>query len=209
MRNYLWLIWHWAWWFELEKYREGGNVVRVGIYMCIFPMYVYIHMCMMYRISVSGWCVVAKWLENGWPTRSYLWKLTNIFSLPSIDGVLIWSRTKIMRCLGILYVGVLEDEWCVLGTDSNGSHGAAAPNEQRRNSVIHQIVSAWVWWNKCQHRSWSSSSVYPQCCPGKCRRVILQKKCLWLRFWWLQIYEQVTVGGPWQKWFQYLNKKII
>lgn len=81
-----------------------------------------------------------------------------------------------MRCLGILYVGVFEDERCVLGADSNGSHGAAAPNEQRRNSVIHQIVSTRMWRNKREHRSRSSSSVYPQCCPGKCSGVILEKK---------------------------------
>lgn len=170
---------------------------------------VYILMCMTCRISVSGWCVVTKWMEDGKLTRSYLWKLNNVFSLLCTDGVLIWSRTKIMHCLGILYVRVFEDEWRVLGTDSNGSHGAAAPNEQRRNSVIHQIVSTWMWWNKCQHRSWSSSSVYPQCCPGTYSRIILEEKCLWLRFWWLQIYEPVTVGSPWPKLFQYVIKKNL
>lgn len=93
--------------------------------------------------------------------------VSNVFPLLYFSGMFIRWWTKIMHFLGVLYVWVFEDEWCLLGADSNGSHGTAAPNEQRRNSGIHQIVSTWMWWNKCQHRSRSSSSVYPECCPGK------------------------------------------
>ena len=59
----------------------------------------------------------------------------------------------VCACPGVHAVRVPEDERDLLGADSDGPYGAAAPNESAGDHRLHQSLSARVWRHQRQHRT--------------------------------------------------------
>ncbi len=57
-----------------------------------------------------------------------------------------------MYSAGVHAVRVLENEWHLLGSDSDGPDGSAVSNELRGDHRVHQVLPARLWRHQRQHR---------------------------------------------------------
>lgn len=69
-------------------------------------------------------------------------------------------------CLGVHAVRVPEDERYLLGADSHGPDGAAAPDEPAGDHRLHQSLPAWVWRHQRQYWTRPPPALHPQRSPG-------------------------------------------